>query len=159
MNKKEAADFLGISTRLVSRYVSQGRLKCTYVRGRTGREATYEQSDLERLKTELEEPVHRAEVTTLEQSNGISVPAVREHVITALASLIQKQIELPKGRRPEMPLENKPLLTFKEAQIYTGLSEGILNDAVEAGKLRAEKIGYARRVKRSALDAYIEQNF
>jgi excisionase family DNA binding protein len=158
MNKKEAADFLGISTRLVSRYVSQGRLKCTYVRGRTGREATYEQSDLERLKNELEEPVHRAEMTSLEPSNGTSIPAVREHVITALASLIQKQIELPKGR-PEMPLENKPLLTFKEAQIYTGLSEEILNDAVEAGKLKAEKVGYARRVKRSAIDAYIEQNF
>ena len=58
-----------------------------------------------------------------------------------------------------MPLENKPLLTFKEAQIYTGLSKEILNDAVEAGKLKAEKVGYARRVKRSAIDAYIEQNF
>ena len=62
MNKKEAAEYLGVSTRLVERYASQGRLKVTYVRGKTGREAQFEESDLEQFKSELEQPVHRATV-------------------------------------------------------------------------------------------------
>jgi len=159
MNKKEAAEFLGISTRLVARYVSQGRLKCTYVRGKTGREANYEQSDLEALKAELEEPTHRA-VATHEQPNGALVPqgSTPQHLAAGFQRLLEV-VEIHRSKLTVQDLARKPLLTFKEAQIYTGLSEGILNEAIEAGRLKAEKVGYARRVKRSALDAYIEENF
>ncbi len=159
MNKKEAANFLGVSTRLVARYVSQGRLKCTYVRGKTGREANYEQSDLDALKAELEEPTHRA-ITTHEQSNDALVPqASTPQYLTAGFQRLLEAVEIHRSKPTVHELAAKPLLTFKEAQVYTGLSEGILNDAIGAGRLKAEKVGYARRVKRSALDAYIEENF
>ncbi len=39
MNKKEAAEYLGVSTRLVEKYASEGRMgEVTYVRGRTGKQ-------------------------------------------------------------------------------------------------------------------------
>jgi predicted site-specific integrase-resolvase len=55
MNKKEAAERLGISTRLVERYDSEGRLgQKTYVRGRTGKQADWSEQAVEKLRCELE---------------------------------------------------------------------------------------------------------
>jgi hypothetical protein len=55
MNKKEVADTLGVSVRLVERYSSEGRLgEVRYVRGKTGKQADYDQDAVEALKRDLE---------------------------------------------------------------------------------------------------------
>lgn len=167
MNKKEAADFLGISTRLVERYVSQGRLHVTYVRGKTGKEASFEENDLERLKRELETPVHRAIVAPPNTSEagpvGALVPAVQERqerLINALETIVTYQAN---GRHHgPVPIESKPLLKLKEAQALTGISRNALIEAIESGKLKAAERKDHRapyRVKRSALDVFIEKNY
>ena len=57
MNKKEVSEFLGVSTRLVEKYASEGRLgEVTYIRGKTGKQAEYNQEAVEKLKTALESP-------------------------------------------------------------------------------------------------------
>ncbi len=57
MNKKEAAVFLGVSIRLVEKYAAEGRLgEITYIRGRTGKQAEYNQDAVEKLKAVLESP-------------------------------------------------------------------------------------------------------
>ena len=65
-------------------------------------------------------------------------------------------------QKDHYPIESKPLLKLKEAQALTGLSREKLIDAIEVGKLHAVARDTPRapyRVKRSALDAYIEKNF
>ncbi len=160
MNKQEAADYIGISTRLVGRYATQGRLSVTYIRGEHGgREAQYDDKEVKKLKEELKGPIHRPAVNQ-EPTNGQLVPV--GSTPPDLAAGFQRLFEAVEVHRSKLTVQDlavKPLLTMKEAQVYTGLSHEILTSAVEAGKLKAEKIGYARRVKRSALDAYIEKNF
>ncbi len=57
MNKKEVAEFLGVSTRIVEKYASQGQLgEITYVRGKTGKQAEYAREAVETLKVILESP-------------------------------------------------------------------------------------------------------
>jgi predicted site-specific integrase-resolvase len=57
MNKKEAAEFLGVSTRIVEKYSSEGRLgEVKYVRGKTGKQAEYTREAVENVKTILESP-------------------------------------------------------------------------------------------------------
>jgi len=163
MTKKEVADFLGISIRLVERYSKENKLgEVSYVRGKTGREARYDQEAIERFKAEHDAPRLRPEQPTL-QPVGALVPAVREQqdrLITALESIATNQAN---GHdRPTVAIESKPLLKLKEAQALTGLSRGKLIDAIEVGKLHAVARDTPRapyRVKRSALDAYIEKNF
>jgi excisionase family DNA binding protein len=54
MNKKEAAQFLGVTERSLERYVSQNKLKVTYAKGKTRPIAIFDSNDLERLKREME---------------------------------------------------------------------------------------------------------
>ncbi len=57
MNKKEAAEFLDVSTRLVEKYASEGRLgEVTYIRGKTGKQAEYNRKAVEKLKAILDSP-------------------------------------------------------------------------------------------------------
>ncbi len=160
MTKQEVADFLSISPRMVGRYATQGRLSVTYIRGEHGgREARYDEEEVKKLKEELKGPIHRPAVGQ-EPTNGQLVPVGSTPPdLAAGFQRLFEAVEVHRSKPTVQDLAAKPLLTMKEAQLYTGLSHEILTSAVEAGKLKAEKIGYARRVKRSALDAYIEKNF
>jgi excisionase family DNA binding protein len=158
MNKKEAAEALGISIRLVERYAGEGRLgEVKYVRGRTGKQADYDEQAVEKLKAELEAPDHPA--TALQAPNsqhaGLSVLANTERLINTLEAL-----GFTRGHSPAPSIADlaaKPILTLAEAHALTGLSRGILRDAIDAGKLKAKIIGRAWRVKRVDLDAYIRK--
>ena len=159
MNKKEAADFLEVSTRLVERYASQGRLKVSYVRGKTGRVAEFEQSDLEQFKAELEQTHHRA---TIAPNNYESEPVAalvpvekRGKLLHALEVILDRH-SLPPAKVPSLSIGDKLLLNLEEAQALTGLSRGILREAIEADKLRAQIIGRSWRVKRADLESYVQ---
>lgn len=54
MNKKEAAAYLGISTRQLENYARGGRLSVRKEKGRTGNIAIFDDEELRRLKTELD---------------------------------------------------------------------------------------------------------
>jgi excisionase family DNA binding protein len=161
MNKKEAAELLGISTRLVERYAGEGRLgEVKYVRGRTGKQADYEAEAVERLKVELETPDHPAMALQAPNSRdaGLSVLANTERLITTLEALgFTRERDHVRAQPSISDLAAKPLLTLAEAHTLTGLSRGVLRDAIDAGKLKAKIIGRAWRVKRADLDAYIRK--
>jgi excisionase family DNA binding protein len=53
-NKKEAAAYLGISTRQLENYARAGRLSVRKERGKTGDISIYDEEELRRLKTELD---------------------------------------------------------------------------------------------------------
>ncbi|MGB3637657.1 MAG: helix-turn-helix domain-containing protein [Rivularia sp. (in: cyanobacteria)] len=45
MNKKQAAEYLGVSVRALERYVQQGRLTVRYEKGKTRPTANFNQSE------------------------------------------------------------------------------------------------------------------
>ncbi|WP_206818095.1 helix-turn-helix domain-containing protein, partial [Chroococcus sp. FPU101] len=53
MNKQEAADYLGVSTRAIERYTQKGKLSVKYEGGKTRPVAVYDLSELDKLKEEL----------------------------------------------------------------------------------------------------------
>jgi excisionase family DNA binding protein len=55
MRKKEAAEFLGVSTRTLERLVKEGRLRARREKGKTRPLVVFDKEDLERLKTAREE--------------------------------------------------------------------------------------------------------
>lgn len=156
MNKKEAAERLGISTRQVEHYVSKNRLTVTYVRGRTGREASFDESEVERLKAELEAPAFptAALQAANSQTTGLVAPQERERFLNVLEALSNDRRDT---RASIADLAAKPLLTLAETQTLTGLSRATLREAIEAHKLKAKIIGRAWRVKRTDLDEYVKK--
>jgi len=157
MNKKEAAARLNVTTRQVEHYVSKGRLTVAYVRGKTGKQSDYDESEVERLKEELEAP--DAPITALQAANspvvGLVAPQERERFLHALEALGDKRDANPQPTISDLAV--KPLLTLNECRVLTGLSRATLRDAIDAKKLKAQIIGRAWRVKSKNLQAYIDK--
>jgi excisionase family DNA binding protein len=143
MNKKEAAEFLSISTRLVEKYASENRLgEVKYVRGKTGKQAEYDREAVEKLKVMLESP---------DTALAVKSPDARLFV-ASLVEALQSRDE----PRKSVPVENKPLLKLDEAAALTGLSRQILRKAIDSEELKGKLIGRAYRIKRDDLDVFVK---
>ncbi len=168
MNKKEAAQYLGVSTRAIERYTQKGKLSVKYLSGKTRPVAVYDQEELDRLKEELETTIHKPAVEAAETTPtniaraDVGVSGLVKQVISPLSSQLQQLIEAVHGLQKlsttqhAVPIENKLLLTLREVQALTGLSRDILRDAIREGNLKAQIVGKAWRVKRGDLEDYIE---
>jgi excisionase family DNA binding protein len=176
MNKKEAAEFLGISERSLERHTSQKRIAHTLKPGKTRPVLDYDQSELERFKEELNTEVHRpaevqADEVTDEQTTApnaakdsskalatfgeLSGPPAR--ALDLFGALLQMARAEAQAQRPAVDIADKLLLTLAEAQALTGLSRATLREAIEAGDLKARQMGRAWRVKRDDLENYIKK--
>jgi excisionase family DNA binding protein len=157
MNKTEAAEYLGVSTRALERYTASGKLAAHYERGATGRVLTFDQAELARFKTELETPKDKPRQ---EPSRALARPdgAKSQATIELLARFIeaaQSGATSPDKARPSVPVEAKLLLTLAEAQALTGLSRSTLRAAINSGELKARQIGKAFRIKRADLEKFV----
>jgi excisionase family DNA binding protein len=145
MNKKETSELLGVSTRLVEKYASEGRLgEVTYVRGKTGKQADYDREAVEKLKQVLESPDTAMTAT--------KTPDARLFV----ASLVEAMASGEKVRSASVRVSEKLLLAVSDCRLLTGLSEQSLREAIHDGKLNARIIGRGYKVKRKDLDAFVE---
>lgn len=179
MNKKEAADFLGISERSLERHTANKRVGHTLKPGKTRPVLDYERADLERFKEELKAEVHRpAEAQDNEPTDDqgtatnaandgskalatfgdISSPPARAlEFFGALLQMARAEAQSDtQGQHPAVGIADKLLLTLAEAQALTGLSRAVLRDAIETGTLTGKKIGRAFRVKREDLEAFVK---
>jgi hypothetical protein len=144
MNKKEVAEFLSVSTRIVEKYASEGRLgEVKYVRGKTGKQAEYAREAVENLKTILESPD-----TALTATKTPDARLLVAHLVEAIANRKQPRMEAVR-------VAEKLLLTVGECKLLTGLSEQNLRLAVKSGKLKAQLIGRGWKVKRQNLDEFV----
>jgi DNA-binding transcriptional MerR regulator len=118
MNKKEAAEYLDVSTRAIERYTKQGKLTVKYEKGKTRSIAIYDQAELERLKEELNTPVYKpsVEITTNTDNSDIApvgIPQVLEKIgfpiLDLLTKLNEKLSNLEPDRQPLVPVEEKLL--------------------------------------------------
>lgn len=162
MKKKDAAKFLGVSIRALERYTHQGKISVRYEQGKTRPVAVYDQKELEEFKQALQTSLYPQR------------PAVKPEKLANTAHTLAKQAELPElsagtsaliaalkslgnDSRSKVAIEHKLLLNLNEAQALTGLSRAHLRDAIEAGKLGAQIIGRAWRIKRADLERYIKK--
>lgn len=168
MNKKQAAEFLGVSVRALERYVQQGKLTVRYEKGKTRPTANFDQRELEAFKEELNQPtikpaVESRQITTdVYDETDITPVNVAEFgeftVVDRLAGMVEMLITRG-DKKPTVPIESKILLTLDEAQAMSGLSKRYLREAINQGNLKAKQIGKSWRLKRSDLDDFIENLF
>jgi len=165
MNKQEAAQLLNCSVRAIERYVQQGKISVVYEKGKTRTVATFNEVELERFKEELERslikpafdeprqtsPESQSELVILNDDAG-EVGEVGEIGDIDRMSLIIEMLLHSQSVR----IAEKILLTISEAQELTGLSREILRDAIASGSLKSKKIGKPWRIKRTDLDAFVE---
>ncbi len=166
MNKKEAATHIGISTRALERHMSNNRLAYSTRRGKTGDEAYFEASEVERFRIELygDKPHNPAVVSTAPNSPEgesrhlarLSNGSAPETLVQLLAAAIQ-QAGANNHAAVSVPLADKLTLSLVEAAHVSGLSRRHLREAIEAKKLKARIIGRGWRVKREDLEAYIKK--
>jgi excisionase family DNA binding protein len=143
MNKKEVSEFLGVSTRLVEKYASEGRLgEVRYIRGRTGKQADYDREAVESLKAALESP---------DTALSTRSPDARLFV----AQLIEALGSREEPRSESVRVSEKVLLNLSDCRLLTGLSDATLRGAIRAGVLKAKVIGRGYKVKRQDLDDYV----
>ncbi len=159
MDKKAVAAALSITTRQVETYASQGRLgEVTYIRGRTGRQAVYDEAEVERLKLELEAPDRPLMMPRRDAAgagSGLIAPADRERFIAALEALTRAPQR--RGGGFAASVGEKLILTLDDAAALTSLSKATLREKIKAGKLKARIIGRGYKIKRSDLDAFVAE--
>lgn len=163
LTKKEAAEFLGVSTRALERYTQQGKIGVKYSQGKNGKQAFYQQSDLEQYRDSQIIPTHKPateEVSTAPDLalarvvGGEQLPAFPPIAVDRLVSAFETISS--HLQQPKISLTDKLVLTIDEAQMLTGFSKNILKNAIKEKKLNAQIIGRSWRIKRSDLDKYIK---
>ena len=180
MNKKEAAEFLGLSEKTVERYKSSGKLSARMKRivgadGKSRKVLDFNQSDLDRLKRELSGNVVFPELTDrhaqtetqtdtdrqtqLDGANFANneLSTVRQTQTANLFEVIFKSLETISERNLRASDRfQKLMLTVDEAAAVSGLPKVFLDRAIKKdGALKATKIGGRYRIKRQDLDEFI----
>lgn len=139
MNKKQGAEYLGVSVRAIERYTQQSKLTVRYEKGKTRPTANYDQTELEAFKEKLNQPTIKLVVEYRQISTGVRyetdiVPVnVAEFgeitVVDKLAGMVEMLIARG-DKNPTVPIESKILLTLDEAQQLTGLSKAYLRNTI-----------------------------
>jgi predicted transcriptional regulator len=144
MNKKQVAEFLGVSTRIVEKYASEGRLgEVVYIRGKTGKQAEYNREAVENLKTILESPDTALTVAKTPDARLI------------VASLVEAIATREESRSASVRVSEKLLLNLNDCRLLTGLSEQNLRDAIKSETLKAKIIGRGWKIKKQDLDDFV----
>ena len=167
MNKKEAADYLGISTRALERYTSLQRIGVRYEKGKTGDQATFDEDELRRFKDQLSNhrrvlpaidseasPSPDTQPRQLARLSDVAPLAIFERMTAALEGF-QRQSD--PSQLSIVDLAAKLTLSLTEASQLSGLSRAYLRQAIEEKKLKARIIGKGWRVKRADLDSYVKK--
>jgi excisionase family DNA binding protein len=175
LTEQQACKLLQVTPETLKVYVANRRLCATRIRTMRGLVVSYDETEVEALKRELQENEEYFR-EQFEQSKSSSKSVEAEPVdvetdsadakrtnssVPASAPVIERLLLLLEGLtpsdHPKVAIEKKLLLTLAEAAAYSGLSEGKLNEAIRAGKLTARKdLGRGHRIKRSDIERYIE---
>jgi excisionase family DNA binding protein len=184
LDKKQAAEYLGVTTRTLERHVKDGKLSVRYEPSQNGEIAIFDPEELENFREgkatvrikpaiESEQPSlmpkppqntqgqitrtpDRAELSQTQQPE--SIPLGIGTLIAPLGAWLgnlTRAIDNHGSRMTTTELRSKLLLTLEEAQAITGLSREILLDAIKNGELPSKIMGKAYRIKTQDLEQYI----
>jgi len=180
VNKKEAAEFLGLSEKTLERYKSAGKLSAKLKRivgndGKSRQVLDFNQGDLDRLKRELSNEIVYPEITprhaqtktqtdtdrqtSIDNLNlqNTEFAIVRQTQTDNLIGTILERLERVFERQLEASnLQQKMMLDISESSTISGLSKHYLRVSIKEGKLKAKLIGRTWKVKRLDLDEFIK---
>lgn len=166
LSKKEAAEYLGVSTRTLERYVKDGKLSVRYEDSPNGEIALFDQDELEQFADDKQTPRIKPASAGSElaptssdivPSRGVgSLLAPFQELAERLIMALSERDEHRGSVTPDM-LRGKLLFTLKEAQIMTGLSREILMEAIKDGQLSSQIMGKAYRIKAKDLERFIDE--
>jgi excisionase family DNA binding protein len=173
MNKQEAAKYLGCSIRQVERYTTENKIGVRYERGRTRPTPVYDEGELQRFKEAQERIVHRPVVEPMEPQRTMTTQGDNRDATLSLLSQpgqievlsrifagLSEAANTAKNVTPPAPeLGPKMLYTLAECQKLTGLSRKVLREAIEAGTLKAGRIGRSFKVRPDDLKKYLDSLF
>jgi excisionase family DNA binding protein len=150
MNKIEASKELNISVRSLQRLAQDEVLKVVYQRGASGKqEAVFDAEQIAKYKLERDKPTDKL----------VKLPTYDKN--TLARNDTQQFLEIFKtaitSQKPIVPIADKILLTVKDCQLLTGLSEQTIRDSIRDTKLKARVIGRGFKVKRTDLDEFINK--
>jgi excisionase family DNA binding protein len=162
-NKKEAAEFLGVSERAIERYTAKGKLNPKYEKAQGGGQIAYfDEKELKALKSQMEQPkaapspVKRIPQQEDKQKTdtALTLRASAPNLAQMFAAAFQAYKETEQG---SVAVTDKLTLALDEASILAGLSKSYLVADIHAKKLKAAKRGRGWNIKRADLDAYISK--
>ncbi|MCC5644760.1 MerR family transcriptional regulator [Nostoc sp. CHAB 5824] len=157
MDKKAAAEFLGVSTRTIENYSKEGRISVAYLPGKNGKQADYREEELQTLKEDLQTPLHRSVIAP----NGSEM--VSSDVFGGLSTVppgrVVELLEAISGAQRLALLWNKLVWNLEEAATATGYSRFHLRQAIALGDLRGQKVGRGWKVRPSDLQSYTMRLF
>ncbi len=186
LGKKEAAEYLGVTTRTLERHIQSGKLSVRYQPSPNGEIALFDPEELENFK-EGKTTVRIKPAVESEQSSSVSKPPQHpqgqitrtpdraelsqtpqpESISLGIGTLIAplgawlgtltRAIDNHGARITTTELRSKLLLTLDEAQTITGLSREILQDAIKKGELPSKIMGKSYRIKQKDLERYIDE--
>jgi excisionase family DNA binding protein len=179
MNKKQAAEKLGVSEKTIERYKSVGKLAAKLKRvvgndGTARKILDFDESDIEQLKRDLDKDIvyptvadghaqtkpdtdidRQPQPDSLNSENtqlSILGQTTATNVIDAISARFESVLE---KNLATVRAGGKILLNLKECTLLTGLSDDYLRDAIKAETLKAKIIGRGYKVKRQDLDDFV----
>lgn len=146
--RQEAADYLGVSTKTISKYVKQGKLSARYEKGATGEALFLEKGEVEALKEAQAQVAYKPAT----QLPAVTAPAP----LPADTATSERILEvLAKALSQSAPSPSKLLLTIDEAAQVSGLPRSNLRAAIVESRLPAVNVSRRWLVKREALEEYV----
>jgi excisionase family DNA binding protein len=182
LDKKQAAEYLEVTTRSLERYTNEGRISVRYEQSPNGEIAMFDPEELKNFKADRQtsrikptvEPDRPQQIdkpnnpksqiarSTQTQPDIYNPPQESNFgLATLIAPLgvlfnnLTRAIDNHSSRITATELRSKLLLTLDEAQTVTGLSRDILIDAIKNGELPSKIMGKAYRIKTQDLERYI----
>ena len=183
LDKKQAAEYLGVTTRTLERHTKEGKLSVRYEQSQFGEIAMFDPEELEnfkegkqttRIKPTIEpdqpksidrppnpqsqiarSPQTQTELFNPQQPETTFIIAALMAPLGALFGNLTRAIDNHGSRVSTTELRSKLLLTLDEAQVITGLSREILQEAIKKGELPSKMMGRAYRIKTQDLERYI----
>jgi Helix-turn-helix domain len=165
LDKKQAAEYLGISTRTLERWVKDGKIRVRYELKNNAETAIYDVEELDLIKEEKQ--IVRVKPSTSDITSDTTpdssdiIQIAPGGFLSPFRDLIERLVAAIENLRGQdakttpASLRGKLLLTLPDAQILTGLSREILMTAIKNNELPAKIMGKAYRIKTQDLIQYI----
>ena len=154
-SKKQAAEFLGISTRAIERAVRRGHLVAQYRPSKHGRMAWFASEDLARYRNfqQVRAPLGFSSAVVKAPNEGAFTIGTVTPIAPAEREVTPSQSDSSKN---VVPLNERLMLSVAEALRLSGLPRQFLVSSIQSKKLKSVKIGRSTFVKRSDLEAFVK---
>lgn len=180
MTKKEAAEFLAISVKMLEKYMAQQRITFSHIKGKYGDVVDFAQEELDRFKQEMGKgkvvvspaivktdssttATNATNATTPNTSTTLTTKEDNVHISTkdfmGILEKIARELKHNNKQLNTTPLDQlsfKLALSLEETALLSGFPLGIIKRAIKEGSLKAVKVGRVRRVKTLDLDSWIK---